>query len=301
MKSVDGNNSDKSKSDRFQWWRLWIQVGLLLATTGAFCAAAYYASIASRTLTQIQKQTISAQTGAAAAKSAADTASETLNETKRSTRRGEDITRIAANAAKKSADVAEKTMTGAQRPWLSVRLSTGGGLTFDDQGGVIPISFRIKNIGRSPALATEITAKVVLGFGPNNAIAERNKMLAGERKSMQEPKHALGHILFPGEEFAEVINFTMSREYIRTSQKEMAKSFKGENPASLNFISPFIVGYVRYGFSFDESVHRTAFMEEVCRIDPLHPNGCFVIEPDAGDIPADMLILRTSELGSYAD
>lgn len=46
MESVGGNNSDKSKSDRFQWWRLWIQVGLLLATIGAFGAAAYYARIA---------------------------------------------------------------------------------------------------------------------------------------------------------------------------------------------------------------------------------------------------------------
>jgi hypothetical protein len=315
----NNDNSNENRNDKFQRWHFWVQVGLFLATIGAFGAAVYYAHVASLTLDQIKSQTESVKTGAEAAKSAAKTAKNTLDQNKdfatntlkemkksriestNLTKQGEQLTGIAANAAKKSADIAEKTMIGTQRPWVSVRLNLWSGLKFDEQGGHVSIVLRMKNVGNSPAVGTHVDAEVVLGFGPKYAIAEQKRMLATRQKAGPRlVDSTFGYMLFPGEEFLYEINFLISREQIKKYQTEMSRDFKKDRTI-FKFINPNIVGCVIYGFSFDESVHKTGFIGEIFTVDPLHPNGRYVIDSEAGDVPLDLLTLHISEFGSYAD
>jgi hypothetical protein len=206
-------------------------------------------------------------------------------------RKQADAARSTANAAKKSADIAEKTMVSTHRPWVSVSLHIGSGFTFNEQGGNITIVFRMKNIGNSPAVGTHINAEAIIGFGPNDAIVKQKTMIAAARKYSGPIASSFGQMLFPGDEITEAITFQMSREYIKKSETKAGKN-----------IIPYIVGCVVYGFSFDESVHKTGFIGQVLQIDPLYPNSRLVINPMAGDVPINLLTLTHAfTFGGYAD
>lgn len=196
-----------------------------------------------------------------------------------------------ANAAKKSADIAEKTMVSAHRPWVSVRLDIGSGLTFNEQGGNIIIVFKMKNVGNSPAVGTRVNAKVILGFNPKDAIIEQKTMLATAQKYPSPIANTFGQMLFPGEEFTQTISFTISHEAIKKNEIENS-----------GMTTPFIVGCVVYGFSFDESIHKTGVIGQVFRIDPLIPNSRLGIETMAGSVPENLLTLtHPFNFGGYAD
>ncbi len=217
--------------------------------------------------------------------------------------------RIATEAATKSADVAQKTLVATQRPWVSVRLSLGGEVKFDQRGVSTPIVLRMKNVGNSPAIGIWIDAEPVLSFGMEGEVINKQRsILANLRKTHQPGAPGYGHMLFPGEDFVDNISFQISREKIKEYQTRMAKSYGHDfgkpPPSDLNSVFPIlpdIVGCVFYEFSFDESVHKTGFIAELYRTDPLHPNVRRGIGLDAGGTPANSLTLTPLIVGSYAD
>ncbi|MGA7564408.1 MAG: hypothetical protein WBW55_14505 [Desulfobaccales bacterium] len=76
------------------------------------------------------------------------------------------------NAAKKSAEVAEKTLLATQRPWVAVRMDIGSGFKFNEQGTNITIRFIVKNVGNSPAIGTNVAAQIYLESPKRDMLAE---------------------------------------------------------------------------------------------------------------------------------
>src|ERR1035437_444117 len=69
-------------------------------------------------------------------------------------------TRIAANAAKESADVANKTLIATQRPWVTADVIVVGPLIFKNGGAVITLRYSLKNLGAPPAANANFNAKM---------------------------------------------------------------------------------------------------------------------------------------------
>ena len=65
------------------------------------------------------------------------------------------------NAAKKSAEVEEKTLLATQRPWVAVRMDIGSGFKFNEQGTNITIRFIVKMWGILLLLALNVAAQIL--------------------------------------------------------------------------------------------------------------------------------------------
>jgi hypothetical protein len=163
------------------------------------------------------------------------------------------VAKVAADAAKESADVAKDTLVATNRPWISVGISIGSDLTYDGQGDArVIINFVLKNVGKSPAANVQIDAEIVPIFGDTRpfqkAIADRNKIRPAGLGN-------LGVTLFPDEIQTHSHNLPISRASIDTHVKKMAADF-GDDAAKkmgLTFLAT-LVGCVDYKFTFAEGV-----------------------------------------------
>ena len=188
-KTIGKYNTDHNKKYRLQWWQFWVQVGLFLATTSAFIAAAYYAHIANEqwktmnnTYNEIKKQTTSAETSAAAAAITAKTAENTfklnkdslLKEIQKQTKAMQDSadsTKETVEQSKAVLDANIKASALDQRAWVGVLEPIPP--TFKDEfgkpiyvkeGSHVTFGVIISNFGKSPA--TKVKTIVALKFRP---------------------------------------------------------------------------------------------------------------------------------------
>lgn len=210
---------------------------------------------------------------------------------------------IATDAAKKSADVAEKTLITTQRPWLSVQMQIVSNFRISkvaNQQDTITIRFIVKNVGNSPALGIDITPRICT-LGPWQEVSSVERQicdLGSGPKVLKQP--FLGYTLFPNDHFIQDISLGISPndiEQFRTKITEFAKSINSPSP-NTNYINLFLIGCVRYRFGFDGSLHKTGFIEEIGRLDPRHPDNTLAINITGPDIPSDMLVLKSFPLGA---
>lgn len=137
-------NSEHEKKERQYWgWSIFVQILLFIATACAFGAAYWYARIADQ-----QKNTMITQ---------ATATNSTLQEIQRQTpliRQGADGSTKAANAARRSADIARDALTSAQRAFVIF------GKSMQDNAVIVPgppmqitqweFRPRIENSGSTP-------------------------------------------------------------------------------------------------------------------------------------------------------
>lgn len=213
--------------------------------------------------------------------------------------RSENIAKNAADAAKKSAEIAEKTLIATQRPWVSVHMAIASGLQFSANEARITIRFNVKNVGNSPAIAIGIHPLIYLQTLKRDMMEEQKKVCGKLETTIDISKPFLRYMLFPNENFIQNFSLSISRADIDRSQAEFAETYKDMPPS--NFISPVLVGCVSYRFAFDGSIHKTGFIADILRLDPQHPNARFAIDITGGDIPTERLILETFFSGSFAD
>jgi hypothetical protein len=86
--------------------------------------------------------------------------------------RNVEVARKSSLAAQRSADLAEKALVAANRPWIKVDVMVGGPIVYDVNGANFSIKFILKNIGRSPASNVWVTR--------SNRLMSRS--LTGKRK-----------------------------------------------------------------------------------------------------------------------
>ncbi len=63
-------------------------------------------------------------------------------------------------AAEKSAEVAERALIAAHRPWVKADIQVGGPIFYNVNGANFTLGFSLKNIGRSPALNVWVVPQI---------------------------------------------------------------------------------------------------------------------------------------------
>jgi hypothetical protein len=210
------------------------------------------------------------------------------------------VAQATADAAKKSADIAESTLIATNRPWVSVDISIGSNLVYDDEGNArVIIKFVLKNVGSSPAANVWIDGEIVPVFGDSGpfqkAISERNKARAAGLGN-------LGVTLFPGETQTHAHNLPISRASIKEYMEKMAADI-GEEAAKkigMSFLAT-LVGCVDYKFTFAEGHHQTGFILDLRKRDLTNPNLALHFDIAEGTIPAERLWLIQGFVGIAPD
>jgi hypothetical protein len=171
------------------------------------------------------------------------------------------IAREAADAAGHSANVAERALIAAHRPWIMADISVGGPIIYNVNGLNFTLRFQLKNIGRSPA--TNVWVKTCVfapAIGVDSAMisprARLNQLIAESKAARPTP---FGYALFPDEVIVQDVTMGIGQEELTriTQVTEM--------------IFPTVIGAIIYRSSFDERPHHTGFFVEVRRSEAPRP------------------------------
>ncbi len=200
-----------------------------------------------------------------------------------------------AQAAKDSADIANRALIASQRAWIRIDQIGfgGGGLAIDNQGASVSVSFKITNTGNSPAInVTPHAWLVVLRNGGPFPLQERQRRCGEIRNQSFNP----GFTLFPGESFPGNMGFgswSLGTNANRAEIEEGARASVNSNQVLL-----FVVGCIDYTFPTDATIHhQTGFIFEVQR------NDLLTISLENGIIPIAQLRLMETGVGDsrFAD
>jgi hypothetical protein len=201
--------------------------------------------------------------------------------------------------AKRSADVAEKSLIASNRPWVKVDIAVGGPIFYNVNGVNFTIRYILTNIGHSPASNVWVTAKVItpeFGSANNQHFDPRSSLREEIAQLKSRPPMPFGFPLFPGETITQDITVSIGAEDLKRITKEFPLIF------------PNIVGAADYRMGFDDRAHQTGFVIEVRRSDAPRPESTAknrypaAIFTDEGDIPAaEVRLFRSFIEGGYAD
>jgi hypothetical protein len=180
---------------------------------------------------------------------------------------------VAAAAATSAAETAAQQLELSERPWIQIiEARMSGPLTFSKEHAQLAFHFKIKNIGRSPALDTFINLE--LG-GPGTPFQERKRFCEQTTKNTE----GLGTALFPDAEDTFDTGFTTTRKDIE------ARTFHG-------FLTIYPIACVSYRPSFIDSQYYTGAIYELARLGPPGAGFHVSLRPDQ-DVPLKELYFAT--------
>jgi hypothetical protein len=167
-------------------------------------------------------------------------------------------------------------------------------LVFDQNGASTTVSFKITNVGNTPALnVTPHAWLVVLKQGGPFPLQEQQRRC----NEIRQQPFGLGFTLFPGENFPSNVGYriwslgvNITREEI---EKGLAASIDGKH------IATYIIGCIDYTFPSDVGAHhQTGFILELRK-----NTAPYIIDPDEGTVPVASLVLRDTGIdsGRHAD
>ena len=160
----------------------------------------------------------------------------------------------AADAAKKSADVAEATLVATVRPWVSIDTGKLSGFSFDDNDGAsVEFDLGVSTTGQTPALHVRALGHLVSRDQLTNpALQTRAVCKEVETTALRDVT------IFPNQK-----NITVRSSAIWG--KDAAKKYTAK---SVNFT---VLGCLTYSDSLDKP-HHTGFTFDVYKKDPRIPD-----------------------------
>jgi hypothetical protein len=173
-------------------------------------------------------------------------------------------TKIAADAAKKSADVSYRTLIMSQRPWVIADIEIGSDIVFDDAGeGRVYINFLLKNIGKSPAVNVDVNVRISPVFGDEIII---QKEIANPSLHRSPAVGNLGMSIFPGESKPFQTSLPISKDSLNKYWQKFRDEY--ETPTYIdNWFTIMLLGSVDYKFAFEDGHHQTGIMLCFLRLD----------------------------------
>jgi hypothetical protein len=176
----------------------------------------------------------------------------------------------AAKAAQRSADVAKDTLNATQRPWIQIKdIKIVGPMEFIDEQARINLEFTLKNVGKSPALRTDLKIKLTIS-NTLDLRAEQNNfagsIIAAREYAETNPLVVQTEFgFFPDEE----INFSTTAWMDRTELARF-REWAGKYPGAA--VYPAVVGGVFYEFTFEKGHHQTGIIFGLQKRTPYPPN-----------------------------
>jgi hypothetical protein len=189
-----------------------------------------------------------------------------------------EATQATAEAAKRSAGIAEQVLIATQRPWVTFTVELAGTLAFDGAGASIPLKIGTENIGPTPAVAVLAHPVIFCQEKQPFKAVDVIKRRSGDFNTAGR----LGHTLSKGEQFSEVKTAGMGLE-----------EYEG-----MSVISPFILVTVKYRLTFSDETRMAAKLYSLVRTDPVYQAQSVVMQP-GNSVQPDRLNLVL--IGSYAD
>jgi hypothetical protein len=199
----------------------------------------------------------------------------------------------------RTAEIAEKALVAANRPWVKVDIQVGGPIFYNENGANFTLRFVMKNIGHSPATNVWPSSRVI--FPVISETTPRNFDPRGEMQKdiahlKTRPPSPFGFALFPDDIIIQDITMTMSRDDIKRATE------------LIEAIYPTVIGAVDYRMGFDEKSHQTGFIVQIKRNNAPRPattaknRAPEAIWLDEGDVPAeDVRLFRSFIDGGFAD
>ncbi len=205
------------------------------------------------------------------------------------------VSNKAANAAKKSAAIAEKTLTSIQRPWVKIENAKITWIILGSTDSIsLHINFQFKNVGTTPARDVKFSVEeILMDSDPHMNISEKVRNICGKAKSrdMGFPSYTdLAGYLFPNETS---IEHSISANFSHTS-------FERDTGEKIEYIKTLlIVVCVIYKYTFDNTVHTTGMPYRLTRkdftpISPAQEDDSFINNADG--IPTDMRSISADKL-----
>lgn len=159
----------------------------------------------------------------------------------------------AANATLETVKLEREQYAATHRPWIKVQLNLVSDLRRDSDGGwSISLSFKIKNVGNTPAQNVYPNPEFYAGEGFSDAVKHQQLELATEYKPIADTNH-FGPTIFPGESSEIRITIRITKE-VAENKDLIHIGF------SDCFPSLFIIGSVHYKSTLAEMSHRTGFI-----------------------------------------
>lgn len=217
-------------------------------------------------------------------------------------KRAERISADSAEATKQSAEISERALFAANRPWIKVDIGVGGPVTYDVNGVNFTFKFVLRNIGHSPATNVWVNPTAFLSYVTDepgdhpSALNARKELLKKIAERKVAPASPFGFAMFPDDVVDQEIKTTISKEEIDRATK------------LIKALYPAVYGVVEYRTGLDTTSHYTGFIFEIRRDDKPRP---FTIEGrkwpaaiwiEEGDVPTTEIRLWRSFIeGGYAD
>lgn len=174
-------------------------------------------------------------------------------------------TDIAANAAKKSAEAADRQsqtsarqLELAERPWVFANVAVASPLIFDANGAHITLRFIFKNTGHSPAVGVWVDPEFYAMYPTRPHPIDERRRLCNE---IIQRSPGAGDTVFPGADTVQDITINMNKEDMDRSAKALG-----------GFLQAAVIVCIAYRPTFrDDARYYTGMIYDIGRLDPAHP------------------------------
>jgi hypothetical protein len=159
-----------------------------------------------------------------------------------------EVAQQSAVSAKRAADIAERGVVEADRPWIEVGLKINGPLIFGPESIEIEGDVTITNIGKSPAI--NVTCDFRMCCDIAEAMSEASDMASRSRRASAIGTLNFGQVIFPGKS----LNFTAVKKLSRPQFLARIKEFDDRGRAeggdgSFDKLNPALMAYVSYALA----------------------------------------------------
>jgi hypothetical protein len=188
-----------------------------------------------------------------------------------------------AQAAKEAADTAARDLEVDQRPWVQADFKIDGPLTFESNGGEIPIVSTLRNSGRTPARVIYFNIAIFLSADRPNGPRARDQMCNDGMGAQAD------RVIFP-----------QTASDTRRDQVGITRGSIDRNAAALPqfegaFIDPQLIACILYRPTFaSDTIYRSAYMFNIVRAHPIKFNyfPYYSLFKDGETVDADELVLQ---------
>jgi hypothetical protein len=182
-------------------------------------------------------------------------------------------------------------MEADQRPWVSMSAPptiVGPLVAMGNDVAMIPLHFKIKNTGKSPARHVGISLKMVGLPHVSDLLAEQERFCPREDQPLPKGSKYIELSVFPGDEYE-------IQKPVFVDPKDV-QEIRDHN-AKKHLVVAAIVGCINYHFIDDERTHRTGIILTLLRKVPA-PDTSFAVDLDAGPVQPNDLNLTFSPFGN---
>jgi len=202
----------------------------------------------------------------------------------------------AADAAKNAAETAARQLDMSERPWINPDIGIADNVDVEQTGITVKIGVRLKNTGHSPATALRFQAETIaVPVGPTGdaeTIKERDRVCGVAQKEISEGNDSKGETIFPDSEgITRYVTMVLAKDEMDASIEKWKS------------VTPMIVTCVAYLPTFERTIHTTAKVFLVLRIDPVTKVGMAFFPSNEGTIfkPGQFALVPNLVAGVYAD